>query len=69
MKGVRGMSDANRKYFLIKHFSKKIIEMFSDGVPEEMNEKKKEISYEEAKAVLEHTILELGNNAHFILKQ
>ena len=57
-----------RKEKLAKYFSKKIVEMFSESVPDEIGEMKKEISYEEALAVLNHTISVIGKEAHFTLK-
>lgn len=43
---------------LKKHFSEKIMQMFSEGVPENCLGRK-EISYEEAVAILKHTISEV----------
>lgn len=41
-----------------KHFSKEIMHLFSEGVPEDYFGEK-EISYEEAVAILQHTISEV----------
>jgi len=57
-----------RKVSLNHYFSKKIMEMFAEGVPKDKNFLGEEkISYEEAISVLEHTISEVGKNC-FILK-
>lgn len=53
------MTDPEKRMtYLKKHFSKEIMHLFSEGVPEKIIGEKK-ISYEEAVAILKHTISEV----------
>lgn len=54
--------EMKRQQFLNKYFSKKILDLIASGVPEE-EIGNCPISHEEAIAILEHTISEVGKRS------